>query len=495
MTVTEPMASTSTSGTGPSPEVLEEINLLFSWNPPRLVLPKKNSSKKSSTATHQPAFYDKHFSSNLVVKKVVRLPSLVQDLARNVDKVLGALATLPPLGTFITAELREFGVERSRRVMKNEKAVVEFYGRTTADYCLFVASTLALHPSSPRWGSLLTWTQSAPSEDYAIMDGQLVFIEELEDDDVKKKIRRAAIVESMDSKSRAFVEAITESGSPLATWKMKSLSTGSPEVMTAICTLGELAEFPWVYCTDNDCNTNENHQNKRDLVKLASVGPDAQPEGTPWSLPGPATRLATQSAAASGSSTLPVPFPTAPRSSEHGSPMKDKGKKRPRGDEEDHHDTTAQSGSGSPPLPSLPERATRRVTRSTKASGSSVPPPLLPSLPERAARRFTRSAAASDSSTLPIPLLRAQHSSERGSSMKDKGKKRARDDEEDRHDMTAQSGSGSSMLPPSPQSASSPTKGKRKKHNLPFQDKHDITATKLVQQVTFRIMPLKILTC
>ena len=88
-----------------APELLDEIKKLFSWNPPNLIHQMKPSQKKPSTTTCPPAFYDKHFSPNLVVKKVVLLRSLVQDLARNVNEALDAASeTLPPLKGSITAE-------------------------------------------------------------------------------------------------------------------------------------------------------------------------------------------------------------------------------------------------------------------------------------------------------------------------------------------------------------------------------------------------------
>ena len=478
----------STSATAPPPEVLEEIRLLFAWNPPRLTLAHKPSPKKSSTAARSPAFYDKHFSSRLVVKKVVWLPSLVQDLARNVDKILGALETLPPLGDFFTATDRAFDERRFPTVMTDEKAVVEFYCRTTANYCSFVASTLALHPSFPRWGSLLVWTQSASSSDYAIPDGRLLFIEEGDNDVDVSRDERAAIAESMDSRSRAFFEGVRKSKSPLATWEMKNLTT---EVMTAIRDMGE---FSWTFCTANDCDTNPKHLRQQELVDLAgqSVGPDAQT--TPWSLPGPATRRVTRSAAASGSSTLHLPL-LALRSSDLGSPMKDKGKKRARDDEEDRHeshDTTAQSGSSSSMLP-LPPSTSRLSKRGSpmKDKGKKR------TRDDEEDWHDTTAQSGSGSSMLSQPLSTSRLS-KRGSPTKDKGKKRARDDEEDWHDTTAQSGPGSSMLPPPPSTSrlskhGSPTKDKGKKRKL--EDKHDITAKKLVQQVMCSIMPVKILMC
>ncbi len=173
---------------------LDEIEKLFSWNPPLLI-----HKTKPSTATRPPAFYDKHFSPNLVVKKVVPLPSLVQDLATNVDSALyTALETLPPPG-FITAEQREHRTRNySSNVVTDENAVANFYDKSTAEYCTYLASMLALHPSAPRWTSLLRWTQS-PVPAYAIMDGELRFME-----NANEQYRAD---EGMNSKFRATFEA------------------------------------------------------------------------------------------------------------------------------------------------------------------------------------------------------------------------------------------------------------------------------------------------
>ncbi len=68
------------------------------------------------------------------------LPSLVQDLATNVDNALyTALETLPPLSTgFITAERREHRMRNySSNVVTDENAVAIFYDRYTAEYCTY----------------------------------------------------------------------------------------------------------------------------------------------------------------------------------------------------------------------------------------------------------------------------------------------------------------------------------------------------------------------
>ncbi|KIL58786.1 hypothetical protein M378DRAFT_132107 [Amanita muscaria Koide BX008] len=349
----------TSSTAGPQhPEVLTEIEALFSWNPPFLIHTTPPSVKKPPTA-----FYDKHFSSNLILEKIERLPSLVQDLARNVDTALEAASnTLPPLNGFITAEMREVDMENLATRVTDERGVVEAYRQTTARYCSPLASTLALHPTASfsKWRSLVYWTQSAVPSDYGIPHGALRFIDE---GNGEIKARRAAIVQGMQSETRRIFEEMRASMRPLATWEMNSTSTGSLAVMAAIRTPGK---FVWTKCDASDCDVNPQHQQERDNVTQVTVGHDAQ--APPWSfpvqtsldpetrdeeidipapliVPPPATpqRRATRSAAASGSSMQPPPPPSA---SKHVSPLKE-GKKRKLDDDDeaykDRPDLTAQS--------------------------------------------------------------------------------------------------------------------------------------------------------
>jgi len=74
----------------------DEIQALFSWNPPALK-PVTSTDKKPSTKSRPPAFYDKHIFGPLVLRCVKHLPSLVQDLAANVDRALHAASETLPL--------------------------------------------------------------------------------------------------------------------------------------------------------------------------------------------------------------------------------------------------------------------------------------------------------------------------------------------------------------------------------------------------------------
>lgn len=66
----------------------------------------------TTTPSRPPSsFYNQHFQSGLVLKRVVQLLSLVKDLAENVDRALKtAWKTLPPLPGFITPEQREHDI-------------------------------------------------------------------------------------------------------------------------------------------------------------------------------------------------------------------------------------------------------------------------------------------------------------------------------------------------------------------------------------------------
>jgi hypothetical protein len=266
-----------------SPEIRKEIEALFSWNPPRLApapspSDKNSSTKNSSTGT---TFYDKHVSAKLILRQVYYLPSLVQDLAKNVDTaVLAASETLPPLKGFITAQQRETYINNLDTIVTDENEVASFYGLTTARFCSPLASTLALHPkaSFSQWRSLLLWTRSGPTSSYpTCMDGWLRFLKGGSNENIESL--RASIVETMESETRRIFEELRESFSPMGTWEMKSISVGSREVMTAVPNLGK---FSWMTCTDDRCLTIPKRQNEREKVEYTVVGPDAK--APPWNL-------------------------------------------------------------------------------------------------------------------------------------------------------------------------------------------------------------------
>ena len=229
----------STSATGP-PDVLKEIYALFDWNPPELV-----PEWKPKSTTRPPSFFDKHLPDKYVLKRVRPLPTLATNLDEIVNTALeAAFHSLPSLGHFVTARQREANEDYLSDIMSNKKGVVGYYAQTTARCCSPVASTLGLHPTASfsEWRSLVSWTQSVSSSDYAIMDGQLCFTKV-----GNKKLFEDDLVDTIKKEYRDIVKEMRKSKSPLATWEMKSLTAGSIEVMTSILNLGN---FDWKHCLE-----------------------------------------------------------------------------------------------------------------------------------------------------------------------------------------------------------------------------------------------------
>ncbi|KAF9518757.1 hypothetical protein BS47DRAFT_194993 [Hydnum rufescens UP504] len=252
-------------------EVRQEIDALFAWNPPVIRAIASPFSKRPSTGTHPPAFYDKHLAQQLVLKQVKRLPSLVQQLAANVDKALGnAFESLPPLEDFITSEARRMSLKYQDPTVFDEKGVVSYYEKITSTFCVPLASTLALHPKASVWDSLLEWSASTRSPGRAIMNGVLRFREIAHDEESKST--QELLLKNMDNETRRAFEDLSKSVSPLATWEMKSLFAAPKEVVTAICNLDR---FTWTSCQKVLCKVPE-HKRMRERAEPARAGPDAK---------------------------------------------------------------------------------------------------------------------------------------------------------------------------------------------------------------------------
>jgi len=263
----------------------QEIKALFCRNPHCLQPAPLPPGRKPSTSTHPPTFYNKHFYNHLTLQHVKHLPSLVQDLATNVDQaLLTALEMLPPAIKYMTAEQRKWNTRNLSHIVKDEKGVANLYNLTTMRYCAPVASTLALHPKAliSELCSLLLWTQSVSSSRYAIMDGELQIMDEVgdnEDGDSEDEAHLKSILDTMDSETFHIFEKMWESHSSAGTWEIKSIATGSDDVMNAVHDLGT---FSWTQCTDELCFTSPKHPSQWEIAEHTVVGSDAQ--NPPWNL-------------------------------------------------------------------------------------------------------------------------------------------------------------------------------------------------------------------
>ncbi|KIL60282.1 hypothetical protein M378DRAFT_14258 [Amanita muscaria Koide BX008] len=254
----------------------QELKDLFSWNPPLLV-PRPFPGRKMSTKTREPAFFDKHFTKELKLLHVKRLPSLAHDIATLVDKTIidsfNDGVQFPPSDALLSARQLNSIVRNVGRDKTDEKAVASFYDKTTALFCAPIASTLALRLSD--WDTLLMWTQSANVYGYAIAEG---FLQVAGPTDLADK--EAQLKEIMDEETLRLFRSLSTRLASLVTNEFKNMAAGGPEVMLAIPNLSNSPSFDWTSCDAPECASATNHERERKNVAEVSVGPDA--ENTPW---------------------------------------------------------------------------------------------------------------------------------------------------------------------------------------------------------------------
>jgi hypothetical protein len=180
---------------------------------------------------------------------------------------------LPPEGA-IKRRDEEISLTKYR-----ENGVAEFYQTHAAEYCRPIASTLALHPSSERWGSILDWTTDGKIGRWAIADGVLRISQAVFKNN---KFKQQMLQNEPDGKI-GIIKQLCHRAAALAVWQMKSLSVGTEQVMQEIVEMGLThAKFPWKKCTLTVCK-----HKFLSSMKESSEDHDAgfDPRSPPWTLP------------------------------------------------------------------------------------------------------------------------------------------------------------------------------------------------------------------
>lgn len=255
----------ASSAPGPLFEIPQKLKDLFFWNPPQLN-PLPLPGKKMSTKTRPSAFFDKHFSKELKLLRVERLPSLVHDIAAVVDKTLidsfNDGIHFPPSHKMYSAEDIYRALENLDMDMADEKAVACFYDKTTATFCAPVASALALGIPG-----LLMWTQSANVTGYAIADGFLKFA-----GPTALANKDAQLEQAMDKETLELFRLLAKHRSSLVTHEFKNLAAGGPEVMLAIPNHSNSPGFDWTSCNIPECASMTNHERERHKGRASDCG-------------------------------------------------------------------------------------------------------------------------------------------------------------------------------------------------------------------------------
>ena len=259
------------SASDPLSEIPEQLKDLFSWNPPELELFPDNPSAKSYT--REPAFFDRHFSQDLKLLHVKRLPSLAHDVAAVVDTAIidytRSGVQLPLAEELLSARLHNASVRSLELTMVDEMAVADFYHKTTAQRCVRAASTLAFRLLD--WDSVLVWSWSLNVTGYA---QRFLTVRKLTNLDLEKRLK-----DTMGEKTLNLLKEISENRVSLLTPEFKNMVFGNSDVMEEISKLSNSPTFHWNSCEEKKCAFVTNHEKQRNYV--ANV---VDAKITPWNL-------------------------------------------------------------------------------------------------------------------------------------------------------------------------------------------------------------------
>ncbi|KAJ6481945.1 hypothetical protein C8R45DRAFT_1076074 [Mycena sanguinolenta] len=259
-----PAANVSKSGTNSrstasaSPQFIAVQNFLLS----AAFLPPQAENHTTSTCTRKPGKWDRHLGKEYALKKVEYLPSLEDSLSALARDALNVHPSLPPLD-----ELSEFSSALGRAKthkaalsitpIRVEQDLANYYGQTTAAWCMTAATMLEYQLGICERASveLMEWTTTSKERlSNGLGDGFLRSTgkyPEILPNNVQSKLRHM---------SRSFPD--------LAVWEFKNLAVGDTLSPDAILTFTQHSSFPWQICEISDrCGlVHQQTPSQKDLV-------------------------------------------------------------------------------------------------------------------------------------------------------------------------------------------------------------------------------------
>jgi hypothetical protein len=275
-------------GTSHPESIPEKVQFVLDWNPPLLTAREPTPGSPSNTAqarnaaigySRPAAFYDKHLASHLTLEHVVYLDTLVSAMGRTVDQAIQDASNTLPRNTRLlpTPEMITDYDLWGDWSPYDETGVANIYSTNIARHCQPIASTLAVHPSSETWRTVIAWCVDQKGARWASADGVLRMSVHFEQEG--HPIQQ--LVQGQDPQTRAILKQLATSGTALALWEMKWLTVGTAEVMNEIAEMGVThAKFRWKKCS-HVCNHRLEH------MKESGNGydPGFDPRSPPWILP------------------------------------------------------------------------------------------------------------------------------------------------------------------------------------------------------------------
>ncbi|KAK0231444.1 hypothetical protein IW262DRAFT_1454455 [Armillaria fumosa] len=234
-----PSAASTSSGKASSGE--DALESLFNCRPEFVKL----AGFDGSEGTRNPAHYDMHLHSQLILKDVVLFPDMLEQLAGVVDSKrfssTGSTACLPrvPISNalhpkMVAKKLKPYTIGPESDLQKHYPDLPKLSS--------LVASTL--FAGLGQWSNILLFNEKPTSMmPCALADGYLSFD--------KAAIARAGLANDLGSD----IQLVIDKGlSDFLFWEFKSMNAGSEGVMRAISHLTS-SKFPWIRCpTSQSCN-------------------------------------------------------------------------------------------------------------------------------------------------------------------------------------------------------------------------------------------------
>lgn len=206
----------------------EELRKLFDLHPLEL----KNSPKWIPSQPPNPFwFYDKHVDPKLSLLHVKHMHSLLDNISSTTDLTLHTLKTngidLPLIdgdSRFIIAKDRDVYPP----IVTNARSVAELYERSVAQYCLPVASTLAIHPNAPDWMSVLRWNKDYDPPLPSPASAAEHFSLRIKFSPITGKVHMVSdLMASMDELAVEKLQEVSDRCSDLGTWEFGTVSEKS----------------------------------------------------------------------------------------------------------------------------------------------------------------------------------------------------------------------------------------------------------------------------
>jgi hypothetical protein len=204
-------------------------------------------------------------------------------MANTVDEAIqGAVAKYPlpkRTGILLTEEQIKHRVRGLLpRTKYYESGVAESYAHHAAECCLPIASTLAVHPSSESWSTILNWTVDGKIGSWAIPDGVL----RVSPDVFRDAQWERELLQNEDDGKKGIMKQLAVRTTALAVWEIKSLTVGTAQVMKEIVEMGLThAKFPRKKCTLTPCK-HRFWEGMEESNEIYDAGFDAH--SPPWTL-------------------------------------------------------------------------------------------------------------------------------------------------------------------------------------------------------------------